>query len=297
MNKRLGAYIKLVTAMLIFGSIGAFVRYIPLPSSIVAFFRAFIGIAFLGVIFLTKSTKLSASAIKKNGLWLLLSGAAIGFNWILLFESYRYTSVAVATLCYYMAPVIVTLLSPFILKEKLNTKHILCIFLALIGMIFISGVFNPESITEYTMQGVALSLGAAVLYASVILLNKQLRDIEANDRTVCQLGICAVILIPYNLLTCDLAKLTVTPVAIILLLIVGIIHTGFAYSMYFASIGSLKAQSVAIASYIDPVVAVLVSVLLLREPYNIYTAMGTIAILISAVISELPTKKGLNHDN
>ena len=288
---------KLVSSMLIFGSIGLLVRHIPMPSSIIAFVRAFVGVIFLLFVLIAKGTKLSLSAIKSNFVYLTLSGIAIGFNWILLFESYRYTSVAVSTLCYYMAPIIVALLSPLVLKEKITARRFFCVLAALVGMAMISGIFKTGSLQSGEIKGVALGFGAAALYATVILLNKQLCGISAMDRTVCQLLVSAIVLLPYNLFKCDTVSLKVTPSGWILLAVAGVVHTGLAYYLYFGSMEHLSAQSIALASFIDPVVAVLISITILAEPFDVYTVVGAVAILGAAVISELPVKRGNMHDN
>lgn len=297
MKKEVSAMAQLTVSMLVFGSIGLLVRYIPMPSSMVAFVRALIGVIFLLTVLAIKGTKLSLPAIKSNLVCLTLSGVAIGFNWISLFESYRYTSVAVSTLCYYMAPIIVTLLSPLVLKEKITTKRFLCVLAALIGMAMISGIFKTGSVQRGEMRGIALGFGAAVLYATVILLNKHLHGISAMDRTICQLLFAAVILLPYNLLTCDLTSLRAAPTGWILLAVVGVIHTGLAYYLYFGSMEHLSAQSIALASFIDPVVAVLISITILAEPFDVFTLVGAAAILGSAVISELPVVKRYSADH
>lgn len=297
MKTRTKALAMLVTSMLIFGSIGLFVRYISLPSSVIAFVRALIGLAFLLCVIVIKKTQLSWAAIQKNLLILIFSGAAIGFNWILLFESYRYTSVAVSTLCYYMAPVIITFLAPFILKEKVSVTRILCTLIALIGVALISGILNGTPMASGEIKGILFGLGAATLYASAILLNKHLRCIEAMDRTICQMAVAAIVLIPYNFVTCELGAIALKPITLFLLLIIGIIHTGLAYYLYFGSMEDLSGQTIAITSYVDPVVAVIISALLLREPFDIFTVLGAIAILGAAVISELPHKEDVTHDN
>ena len=108
--------------MLIFGTIGIFVKFIPLPSAVIAMTRGFIGGAcLLGFGFITKQ-KFDFSGLSKGGALVFISGGAIGFNWILLFQSYKYTSVATATLGYYMAPVFVILLSPPIFKRKTDSQ-------------------------------------------------------------------------------------------------------------------------------------------------------------------------------
>lgn len=291
MSKRSVAYIKLITSMLIFGSIGLFVRSIQIPSGIISFVRAFIGVIFLLAVILTKRSGISVTAIKHNLLYLVLSGTAIGFNWILLFESYRYTTVAVSTLCYYTAPVIVTLLSPFILRERLSGKRVTCALVALAGMILISGIWQSSASSVSTIKGIVLGLGAAALYAAVILLNKQLRNISAIDRTVVQLLISAAVLLPYNFLTADIVSLSVSSKGLLLLAVVGVVHTGLAYYLYFGSMEDLSSQSIAVASYIDPVVAVIASVALLKEPFDCYSMLGAAAILGAALVSELPQKR------
>jgi len=100
----MNAYLKNILSMFIFGTIGIFRRYLPLPSSLVAMVRGAIGMAFLLAVMALIRRKLDVAAIRKNFLRLCLSGACLGINWILLFEAYNYTSVATATLCYYLAP-------------------------------------------------------------------------------------------------------------------------------------------------------------------------------------------------
>ena len=148
--------LKLSLSMLIFGTIGIFVKYIPLPSSTIAMTRGFMGAAFLLFVMLISGKKPSAFAIKKNALPLIISGAAIGINWIFLFEAYNYTSVAVATLCYYMEPVLLIVLTPFVLKQKLSVKKILCVPVALVGMVLVSGVLSGKQ--DVSLTGVALGL-------------------------------------------------------------------------------------------------------------------------------------------
>lgn len=132
----------LISSMTIFGTIGLFVKHTPLPSSLIAMIRGFIGMLFLLAVVFIKRDKISWQIIKKHAVLLFTSGAFIGVNWILLFESYRYTTVATATLCYYMAPIFIILASPIFLKERLTLKKLLCVTVALVGMIFVSGILN-----------------------------------------------------------------------------------------------------------------------------------------------------------
>lgn len=284
--------IKLSLAMLIFGSIGVFRRYIPLSSAWMACVRGVIGTAFLlCVVFLSKK-HMDKNAIKKNLLLLLISGAAIGVNWILLFEAYRYTTVAVATLCYYMAPVMVILSAPILLKEKMTAKKSVCAAVAIVGMLLVSGIFDGGAVAGSSGKGIIFGLGAAMFYASVMIMNQFVKGISAYDKTIMQLGGAALVVLPYSLITSGVQEFTtLTASQLLLLLAVGIIHTGIAYWLYFGSMDKLSGQTVAVYSYIDPAFAVVLSVALLGEDTGVTGMVGAVLILGSTLCSEWNGKK------
>ena len=230
---------------------------------------------------------LDLPAIRKNLGILLLSGGIMGLNWALLFEAYRYTTVAVATLCYYMQPVFLTLAAAVLLGEKLSVKKGICILAALCGMILISGVIGGGIPEARELTGIGLGLGAACLYAGVILCNKKLKEIGAYDKTIVQLLAAALVMVPYCALTGErFTAETFQPVSLACLLVLGMFHTGFAYALYFGSMKALRAQTIAIFSYIDPVIAILLSVTVLHEPFSILSAVGSVLILGAAFVSE-----------
>ena len=284
----MNATLKLVLSMCIFGTIGVFRRCIPLPSSLVAMTRGVTGMLFLLALLRARGKRLDREAIRRKLPTLCLSGAALGINWILLFEAYNYTSVATATLCYYFAPMFILLSAPLALGERLSARKCACVAAALLGMALVSGVLRAGF---SGLKGILLGLGAAVFYACVVLLNKRLGDVPSKDRTIVQLGASAVVLLPYVLLTVDVSELTFTPSVAGLLLLVGVLHTGVAYALYFGALRQLRAQTAAILSYIDPVVAVLLSALLLREPMDALSALGAALVLGAAVVSELPERR------
>lgn len=278
--------LMIVSSMLIFGTIGVFRRYIPLPSGFLAFTRGALGGLFLLVFMRLRHRKASESRLpSRTVLWLAVSGALMGINWILLFEAYNYTTVAVATLCYYMQPTLVMLLSPVIFREKLTAKKSTCAMIAVIGMVLVSGViggeFRPDS-----LQGILLGLGAAVFYSSVVIINKLISGVDAYRKAVIQLFSAGIIMIPYLFLTGGFSFEGPSPLTLILLFIVGIVHTGIAYVLYFGSMDGLKSQSVAIFSYIDPVAALFISALFLKEPLSLPGIIGAVMIIGSAAVSE-----------
>lgn len=289
-NSQKKSKLTLAAAMLIFGTIGIYRRNIPLSSGMLALVRGTIGTLFLILFVSIKGMRPSLKAIKANLLLLSLSGILIGYNWILLFESYQYTSVAIATLCYYMAPIFVMLVSPIFLKESLTLKKITCIAVALSGMILISGVLKVGFSDISELKGIILGLGAALFYAIVIILNKKIKEISAYDKTIMQLGTATVVLLPYTFLTETISKTAFTPFVVLMLFIVGIVNTGIAYALYFGSMKNLKAQTIALFSYIDPVVAIILSAVLLRERMGIGEIVGAILVLSATIISEILEK-------
>ena len=276
-----------VLSMIIFGTIGIFRRYIPLPSGLIAFSRGLIGMLFLLVLVAVRGIRLSGENIRSNAWRLLLSGIFLGFNWILLFEAYRYTSVAIATLCYYMAPILVVLVSPLLFGESLGIRKILCVLIALAGMVLVSGVADSGLAEGENLKGILLGLGAAVLYASVVLMNKTIAGVTSYEKTIVQLGTAAAVILPYTLLTESVSLQAFSPRAILCLLLVGIVHTGIAYALYFGAVSNMKAQTAALFSYLDPVVAILLSAVLLNEPMTVLVCVGAVMVLGAALMCEV----------
>ena len=290
MKENTRSLLKFLSAMVIFGTIGIFRRYTPLPSGIITLVRGSVGAVFLFLILKCGKKKLSFPSIKENLSVLLFSGGAMGANWILLFEAYNYTTVATATLCYYMAPIFLLLASPFLLHEKLSVKRILCVQFAFFGMLLVSGILDTGISDPSELKGILLGLGAAVLYSFVVLANKKMKPIPAYDKTIVQLLTASLLMLPYSLLIGEFSKVTLTPLSGVMLIVIAVFHTGFAYALYFGSLDHLPAQIAAVFSYVDPVVAVLLSALLLHEKMTAFTAFGAVLVIGAAIVSELPEK-------
>ena len=273
-----------IASMLIFGTIGVFRRYIPLSSGFLTFSRGLLGGLFMLCFTLLKRRGGQISLPFRVFARLAAAGACIGVNWILLFEAYNHTTIAVATLCYYMQPTIVTVLSCLLFKERMTWKKAACAFLSLVGMALISGVLGGGQGGD--VRGVLLGLGAAAFYAAVVIQNKRLTGIDPYQKTTVQLLSAGLVMVPYLAFTGGFAVGDLSLRAVLLLAAVGIVHTGIAYALYFAGMEGMKLQSIAMFSYIDPVSALLFSFLLLREPLSLSSILGAALILGSAAFSE-----------
>ena len=284
------AKLAFLSAILIYGTLGVFVRYAGQPSALVALARSSIGTLFLLFLLAVKRQKIDFSAIRRNWRPLLIAGVLLGLNWVTLFEAYRYTTVAVATLCTYLNPIIIVFGAAILMHEQLTARKLLCIAVALIGMVFVSGVPQSGLPEAGEATGILLALLSAVLYASDVSINKFLDQVPACERTLVQLAVAALVMIPYILLTEDVAAMALTPLGAVLLLIVGVFHTGWCYSLFFGSMTYLPAQTVVLFSYIDPIVAIFLSALLLKEPLGWSGILGAVLVLGSTLISELPVR-------
>lgn len=293
MKKLLNPRLMIIISMAVWGTMSIFVRNIAVSSSELALYRAVLASIMIGLYLLITKQEIPFHKIKKEIPFLIFSGIAMGFNWILLFEAYKHTTVSVATLSYYFAPVIVTLVCPILFKEKLTIKQLICFMMSTLGIILITGIGDVNG--DNNLLGILFGLGAAVLYATVVLINKFIKNVDGIHRTLLQFLAAIIILIPYVLLTSGITINTLNTFGWLNLLIIGVIHTGIMYCIYFSSLKDVPGQEAAILSYIDPLVAVFVSVTILGESMTIMQKIGGIFILGFTLYNEITTKK--KHGN
>ena len=286
MKQMRNARVMLIISMAVFGTLGPFVRNISVSSGELALYRAIMAALLIAVYLVITKQKIPFAEIKKEIPLLLISGMAMGFNWILLFEAYKYTTVSVATLSYYFAPVIVTVACPLLFKEKITGKQWICFGMSTLGIVLITGIGDLSAGSNHLI-GILFGLGAACLYAVVILLNKFIRKVEGIHRTFLQFFAAVLILVPYVGFTGGVTLSSMNRTGWICLLIVGLIHTGVTYCLYFSSLKELPGQKAAILSYIDPLVAILVSVVVLGERMTLVQMIGGALILGFTLWNEL----------
>lgn len=282
---------KNIIAMSIFGSIGLFVRNIELSSAQIALVRGFLGTVVLFLAMICLRRKLDYRALKNNAYCLLFAGIVIGLNWIFLFQAYNNTTIAIATLTYYLAPTFVVLLSPLVLKESLSKFKIVCVIISLVGMSLVADIFSGKQIGDNNFIGIIYGIMAALLYSGVILSNKFLKNISAMDSSIAQLSLATCILFPYVIYQGE--SWSMSSISLGALLILGIVHTGIAYLLYFSSMQELSAQKIAIFSYLDPIVAIILSTVFLAEPMSLAQKIGAVLILGSLFASEIFSRKSI----
>lgn len=275
---------KYIVAVCLYGTIGVFLRYIQFPSEVVALCRGAIGSIFILLYLKAQHKKLDRNAIQENLLWLILSGVCLGLNWVFLFAAYIQTTVAVASLCNYMAPIIVIIIAPVVLHEQTDWRKVPCVLAALVGIILVSGVLNGGTANR---SGVLLGLMAAMGFVCVVICNRKIHDIPALDKAVVQLAVSAVTILPYVIFKNWGTPMPMDLRSLLLVLLLGILHTGVCYCFYFSGMGSLPVQTVAILGYLEPVVSVFCSAVFLHETMTTGGRIGAVLILAAAGISEM----------
>lgn len=280
----------MILSMTIFGTLAPFVRNVSVSSGELALYRAILATLFIGAILLITRQRIPLRSLGRDLPLLLLSGMAMGINWILLFEAYKYTTVSAATLSYYFAPVLVTLICPILFRERMTAKQIICFIMSTLGVVLIIDVGNLGSGGTHLI-GILFGLGAACFYATVVLLNKFIKGVAGIPRTFLQFIAAILILVPYVALTGGVRLGGLNSVGWVCLLTVGLIHTGITYCMYFSSLKELPGQKAAILSYIDPLVAILVSVVVLRETITPLQILGGVLILGFTLWNELGVER------
>jgi len=280
------AKVMMIIAMSLFGTLGVSTYFIDLPASVIVVGRGLIGASFLLLMIRISGSKLSKDDIYGNMFTLICSGTCLGLNWLFLFEAYKSIEISVATVLNYMTPALVILVSPIAFGTKLTLTKLGCALLALFGLILVTGILEngTEDINTY---GIICGVLAAVFYTGLVVFNKKLTSIGSYDRTFVQLLIAGIVIAVYCLFTVDFGSLETDTMSIILLVIIAIFQTAIAFTLYFGSLSHLDAPTAVMYGYIEPVLSIFLSVIILHEDLGIIGWIGAALILGSTFLSEI----------
>ncbi|MDF3004491.1 MAG: protein of unknown function transrane [Oscillospiraceae bacterium] len=276
------AYFKYVFALLLFGSNGIVANQISLTSYEIVFLRTMIGSFMLLAIFLFTRGRFTFWQHKQQFLFLLISGIAMGASWMFLYEAYRQVGVSIASLAYYCGPVIVMVLSPFLFREKLTRSKIVGFLVVIFGIVLVN-----QQVFQAGKASWGLFCGgmSAVMYAFMVNYNKKVKDITGLENSTLQLTISFLTVAVFLGIRQGLIILPSSGDAI-WILVLGLLNTGIGCYFYFSSIGYLPVQTVAICGYLEPLSAVLLSAVILRETMSVCQICGTVMIIGGAIIGE-----------
>ena len=277
------ATLKYLFALTLYGTIGLFLHFISYSSEFVVLCRGSIGTLFILLVLLTRKDKIDFQSIRNNLKTLMISGFALGFNWVFLFAGYRH-GIAITSLCNYLAPLIVVVIMATVYKQKINSRQLGCIALAFVGMLLLTGIF--ESNNDSDIRCVIYGLLAAFGFVIMVLCNKKLNNIKDLEKTLMQLFFSVLIVLPYVIFNDGFPK-QFDMQSTILVIILGVLHTGVAYICYFAAIHALDAQTIAVLGYLEPALNFFIGAFILKENITIYGVIGAIMILLASIGNEI----------
>lgn len=276
------SFIKYILALLIFGSNGIITSLIDLNSYEIVLLRTLIGSLILIFLFFIKKGQLTFFKHKKQFTFLCISGIAMGASWMFLYEAYQIIGVSIASLLYYCSPVFVMVLAPLLFKEKLTIIKITSFLTVLCGIFLVNGSSFQN---DGNSQGMFCGFMSALMYALMVIFNKKAKNITGLENAMLQLFISFLTVAGFVGFQQGYA-IQIAPSDILPIFILGFVNTGLGCYFYFSSIGSLPVQTVAICGYLEPLSAVLFSVVLLREKMLPVQIAGAIFILGGAAFGE-----------
>lgn len=281
------AYFKYIIALLLFGSNGIVASNIHLPSVEIVFWRTLIGSLLLVVIFLATRQKITFIKEKRDTLFIVLSGIAMGTSWMFLYEAYSQIGVSLASLSYYCGPVIVMALSPILFKEKLTKNKFMGFFSVLIGIFLVNGTVSGK---ELNIFGIFCGLMSAVMYSFMVILNKKATKVQGLENSTIQLIVSFLTVAVFVGFKTGY-QITISGNDLLWVMVIGLLNTGVGCYFYFSSIGKLPVQTVAICGYLEPLSAVILATIILGETMLPLQILGAIPIIGGAVFGECYNKK------
>lgn len=285
--------LKLILISATFGTVGLFTHFIPLSSAAIVFYRALLGGAFIVAMIKLSGKDVNIKSMRDNLVVLVFTGFFMALNWVLQFEAFKVSSVAIGTVCYNMMPIFLLIIASFVFNERITLKSGICILVATIGVILVSNVINV-GIKSHEVLGCVYGILGAIFYALIVTFNRKLNQIETHDKVIFQFAFSALIMAIYVgliekksfFIDSSLPRNEII-LGIASMLILSFLHTGFCYVHYFNAVSRLKAETVAILTYIDPVVALFLSYFVLKEDMTALQFLGAVLILGSTLFNEL----------
>ncbi|MFJ7666988.1 DMT family transporter [Lysinibacillus sp. NPDC097195] len=269
------AIIKLTISMAIFGSIGFFTIHTGVPALELVFIRCICATLFLSALWLITGGHKTEVWHKKEIVRTLLCGVFIVLNWVFLFKAFEEMSISIAISIYNLAPIFVLILGALFLKEKMTIQALVATLTCFIGSIFIIGLHNFITLSEFLQSGFIWALLSALFYALTMLTSRIITQLSSYALTFIQTTVGIIILLPFV----DFSLFEgLTTTNWLYILGTGFIHTGFVYYLFFDSIRNLSTILVSVLVFVDPVVAILLDMLLLDFMPSIMQTVGILLI-------------------
>lgn len=275
-----------IAAVAIYGTIGPLVRLVDAPSEVVVLIRGIVGTLTIAVAIALRGRPIDIDSLRRNARWLVGTGVCLGLNWVFLFAAYSHASIAVASVCNYTAPLIIVVLAPILFKEHVSAPKFACVAAALVGVVLVSGIFGSGG-ANFDEIGLGLGMLSALGFVGIVICNRYVEDVDDLERVLVQLGVAALVALAYVVITHRGMPLPQDARSWVVALILGVVHTGLAYILWFGSQSFLPLQEIALLGYVEPVLSVLLSAIALGEPLPLLGYAGAALVLGAAATSEV----------
>ena len=177
------------------------------------------------------------------------------------------------------------LLSPIFFNEKLTKEKCIGAAIVFLGVILLNGDIRGGSTKTY---GLFCGFMSGIMYAATVILNKKVRKASGMENTTCQLVSSFFLVFIFMMCTTGI-HIEIKGVEWIPVLWIGLLNTGLSCFFYYSTITKLPMSTVAIFSYLDPVSAVILSVIVLSERLTLIQVIGVILVIGGAAFSQLYT--------
>jgi len=269
------AMVKMTLSMAIFGSIGFFTIQTGIPAVELVFVRCICATLFLGGLWIMLKQHKTEKWSRKEVIQTMICGVFLVLNWVFLFKAFEVMSITVSITLYNLAPIIVLILGALFLKERMSVSNLLAVLVCFIGSVFIIGIQNVQSWTDFTGSGFGWALLSAFCYAMTMLLGKGINNLSAYTTTYIQTSIGIFMLLPFIDFH-EFVGLTTSNWAYILG--TGLIHTGFVYYLFFDSLRKLPTIIISALVFVDPVVAILLDTVILDFRPTLLQSAGIVLV-------------------
>lgn len=247
--------LQMTAAMAISGTVGLFVFESGQSPYTVVFFRCLFGALCLAAYCAAQGLLQRRHLTRRVLLLAGIGGAAIVFNWVLLFASFHHASISIATAVYNTQPFMLIGLGVLFLGERVGAARLAWIGTAFVGLLLVLGLLGPRGLMSEvsgpTLLGFGLALGAAALYAVAAMVIKRLQGTPPQLIALLQVSLGVLLLAPFV----DFGALPRTAAPWGWLAGMGVLHTALMYILLYAAIQKLPTARVAVLSFIYPAVA------------------------------------------
>lgn len=284
-NRHLTGVLGILLASFIWGTLPIILKQINGASHVIVFYRVFFAFLAISLLFLVRGkTALLKVPNRRTVIIMMQQGVLLGINWMLFIGAFQYAKVATVELLCYAGPLLVTILAPFVLHEKLKPTIFIPLGFSFVGLLIIL-VPHGVNFDQSELLGASMASLSAFTYAALTLRNKKvLPSVKTTVFVWYEYLAASLFLLPFALYSTAIGNGPTGAVSFFWLVTIGVVHTGFTGLLFFAGLRRLRADQSAILTYMEPVSAIVLAALLLREPLTLPTIIGGLMVVVGGTL-------------